>query len=376
MKCNYIIKDSRRKCKKPVKLTSDQAKHFCWMHRSKIPEAPEFSRMTAESAGITEESDGITVESTGMTVDSVGLTADYDGITAESDGITEESDGITEESDGITEESDEMTEESDEMTEESDGITEESDEMTEESSVMTEESDGITEESDGESDGSSVGSAGSTWHDASAPAPVTLTERMMSVLTQILDEPNGVARTRPTGLGAKATVDECYLADLMWQTGFTPAPALEGGQAVPAGFYYVYRPNGTQQAPNFLVFQATEGGSMSRPLRVELKTANRYGIMLNDGFFQPDALYILVYNGREEAVVGLGQQLATVAERRAYNARRALIQKLNSRGKRTDNLTLYARSANTYHCGHFTDELRGLYLDNVAFFLEETCAAL
>ncbi len=306
---------------------------------------------SVESDGMTEELEG-SVESDGITEESV-----------ESDGKTEESEGSVE-SDGMTEESvesDGMTEDLEESVE-SDGKTEES-EGSVESDGMTEDSDGMTAESDG--------SEGSTWHDASAPAPVTLAERMLSVLTQILDDPNGVASARPTGLGAKATVDECYLADLMGQTGFTPAPALEGGQAVPAGFYYVYRPNGTQQTPNFLVFQATEGGTITRPLSVELKTANGYAVMLNDGFFQADTLYILVYNGREEAVVGLGQQLATVAERKAYQARRAAVRALNSQRKRTDNLTLYVRCANTYHCGHFTDELRGLYLDNVAVYLAD-----
>ena len=478
MKCTHVIKETRRKCKRPVKLTAVQAQRLCWMHlsmRSPVdppvdtpvdtpvdnpvdnavdnpedtpvdnpvdnpgPTAMDTDATSSQESEILhavcesnltdsveaqgdDESDSTdasgddesnsTDESGDYESNSTDASGDYesqetesfdlDSDTATPDSHASESTDATHELEAWEMDSAQQEDlisnftESTESTEFSVGETEESDEETDEETdeESEEEPDEATlrgphnlkwraggymwggytppappedaadgnadENADGDTDENADGNAGVK--NPRGGVGGVLTPPLMKVLTHVMDEPLSAPGLAPPGLPAKATSDERYVATLLNREGFTLVPRhtpMDRDEDGP-GLYYIYRPYGSQQAPSFLLFDA------QRSVRLDIKGSNGNTVMLNDGFFQPDTIYLLIYARRTQAVAGWGRELATVAERKAFLARRAALQALN-RGEptRTDNLTLYVRSANGYNCAHFTDELRGLYLDNL-----------
>ena len=445
MKCNFVTQ-SRRKCRRPVKLTADQAKKFCWAHlggRHAPPAPPAIDagftvaapqpveggvvaalpvdvviaaaqpvdaviaaaaqpvdaidavRVVAAAQPVEmpfepfaaepfyAQQDDFSVESSGYSAESAAYSAESSGYSAESS--LEETESSMEETESSLEETESSMEGTESSLEETESFLEEAESSTysDESSAYTPESSPADTESSlaetesspeqTEDEGTETASSCCSddeagperWHDADAPAPVTFHERLRSVLTTVLDMPNGhLPAVRPAGLGAKATEDELYLADLLTGVGFTAVPPIADPADLPPGFYYLHRPHGPQQAPNFLLLGiAADAPPTVRPLA--LKATKSWSLMLNDGFFEPGTVYILLYDARQQAIVGLGEHIATDAERRAYNAQRAAHQRINGLPRRTENLRLYTRCSNTYSCAHFNDELRGLYLGGV-----------
>jgi hypothetical protein len=479
MKCNFVTQ-SRRKCRRPVKLTADQAKKFCWAHlggRAAPPAPPAIDvgltvaaaqpvdvvvaaaqpvdtvrvvaaaqpvdavrvvaaaqpvdaviaaaqpvdavRVVAaaqpvempfepftfaaepfyaqqddfsavESPAYSTESTAYSTESTMEDTESSAYSTESTMEETESSAYSTES--TMEETESTMEETESTMEEGESSTysTESSTYSDESSTYSAESSTYSDESSAYTPESSLEQTESSLEQTESSleqtedegtetassccsadeagperWHDADAPAPVTFYERLRSVLTTVLDMPNGhLPVVRPAGLGAKATEDELYVAGLLTGVGFTAVPPIADPADLPPGFYYLHRPNGAQQAPNFLLLGiAADAPPTVRSLAI--KATKSWSLMLNDGFFEPGTVYILLYDARQQAIVGLGEHIATDAERRAYIAQRAAHQRINGLPRRTENLRLYTRCSNTYSCKHFNDELRGLYLGGV-----------
>lgn len=110
------------------------------------------------------------------------------------------------------------------------------------------------------------------------------------------------------------------------------------------GIDYVRHPNGTQQSPDFVLF-----GRWS----IELKSTKSDRIVLNDGFFVDDVIYIIsrmTKKGRA-SIIALGRDVYQKEEKDVlmrYREQLEMIKKEYNNLPKSFNLTLYPRSANQF----------------------------
>jgi hypothetical protein len=108
------------------------------------------------------------------------------------------------------------------------------------------------------------------------------------------------------------------------------------------GIPYVRNPNGTQQSPDFILFHKW---------LVELKSTKSDHIMLNDGFFDDDVIYIISRTKKSQidSIIALGKDVYIDDEKEALTRFRADIRRLRKVYKDVRNLFLYPRAANRYN---------------------------
>jgi hypothetical protein len=159
---------------------------------------------------------------------------------------------------------------------------------------------------------------------------------------------------------------EACVAIGLEQFGFVRVP--RGTYPSVDGIYYWYQLKGSQRAGDFLVFEI-EGGTKTREKILDAKHSNGMSIYLNDGTFEIGTIYIISFTRtlarvkgqrkcpREHVCfIGLGQDIFSEKDRSVLERWRATLRDLNKVGEDTDNLRLYARSANQYECKRFTPE--------------------
>jgi hypothetical protein len=119
------------------------------------------------------------------------------------------------------------------------------------------------------------------------------------------------------------------------------------------GIDYVRHPKGTQQSPDFIVFDRWS---------IELKSTRTDRIFLNDGFFVDDYIYIIsrTKKSMRDSIIALGRDVYTKEERVVLTEFRDDLDRLKKKYKLDPsfNLSLYPRAANTY----------GLNLDRAMLF--------
>jgi hypothetical protein len=166
------------------------------------------------------------------------------------------------------------------------------------------------------------------------------------------------------GTGNQVTNQEACFADVLEKHGF-----MYSSLKMPAkddGIYYTYQVNGTQQSIDFQAFELVDGDKKYF-VNFDLKYTKDDLIMLNDGWFHENVVYIIswmkrISEPRRKKVVqpmtfiGLGQDINSPAEKEMYDTMCDIKKKYNSEYKGVGSLICYIRFANKYRCDKFTDD--------------------
>lgn len=122
------------------------------------------------------------------------------------------------------------------------------------------------------------------------------------------------------------------------------------------GLFYKYEVNGSQQSGDFALMSGKDC------VLFELKHGNTSSIMLNDGWFDKDVVYVISYTrGKVHCVhIALGQDIPSAIE----SADRCAAQKLNALvkaqlkplNKKESSVRFFPRFANSYSCIGFREK--------------------
>lgn len=174
--------------------------------------------------------------------------------------------------------------------------------------------------------------------------PICLTQKYPEMREILRNQGNG------QGTGNIPTDQECCFAVELQKAGIL---FLQKSDNVPeVGCYFQYQPNGTQRNIDFLI---SENG---RKTQVDLKHTLGKTFYWNDGWFEPDVLYVIsfVVSKTPKVYIGFGEKSCSPEETAAILRRRELIRELNKDGGKIGYLRLYSRQANQYSCDGFTCE--------------------
>ena len=128
------------------------------------------------------------------------------------------------------------------------------------------------------------------------------------------------------------------------------------------GCYYIYQPNGSQRSPDFRIYDYFTN-VIQWSIDLDMKQSNTDKIILNDGWFNMDTVYILSYKIK-------GQDIPTVQENEKWEQILKIKKELNSGESRVGSLLTYFRFANQYNCIKFTSELQKHYMSSISHLLE------
>lgn len=167
------------------------------------------------------------------------------------------------------------------------------------------------------------------------------------------------------GTANKACGHEASIAVVLETNGFTLAPR----KVVPneCGYYYWYQPNGSQKKPDFVLFWVLDSVKQYEII-IDAKHGSKDQIVLNDGWFDNDTIYIISFTatlarraGRTPlCLIGLGRDIATESDSKIMEHIIGIKNELNKNKKTmlTSFLKICFRFANQYSCKQFTPEFR------------------
>ena len=162
------------------------------------------------------------------------------------------------------------------------------------------------------------------------------------------------------GTGNKVTPHEAAFAVLLESSGFTWIPKTKKNDHLKdlpnSGFYYIYQANGSQSAVDFAVFYV-EGGAIVETCKIDCKHSSSEIIMLNDGWFEKDTLYVITWASKKTVknMVAFGDTFITKEDDEMYKDTRRIIAELNSKPKKGINFSRYFRCANQFIMKTFDD---------------------
>lgn len=170
-------------------------------------------------------------------------------------------------------------------------------------------------------------------------------------------------KTSGQGSANKVTPHEANIAEVLERSGF----ALTPKKKLPSedGYYYVYQMGGSQQKGDFLLYWML-GGEMKSNIILDAKHSNSNSIYLNDGWFEPDTIYVLSFNSgtkkypKNTCAIAIGQDIPTESDSKVMYHIIEIKKELNKSKKTmlTTFLSVVFRFANQYSCKQFTDEFR------------------
>lgn len=177
------------------------------------------------------------------------------------------------------------------------------------------------------------------------------------VLTKV--NPNLVAflqsqgKSTSQGRGNSVNHHEACFAEVLEQHGFVFLTKKE----VSTESYYKHQPNGTQKSPDFEVYDKQS----NKTFLFDLKHSTKTSLFLNDGWFEPDIIYVCNWTTRKKPkiLIAYGRDIRTEEECEKIKEINALKNQFNQINKKCGSLRIYARFANQYVCNKFTDK----YLD-------------
>ena len=171
------------------------------------------------------------------------------------------------------------------------------------------------------------------------------------------------------GTGNKVTDQEGSFADVATAHGFIFLP--KGVSTVADGLYYLYQLKGSQKEGDFGLREVS-GGRVTKEVVIDLKHSLSKGIMLNDGWFQPDVVYVISWNAGTpkkpslKTYIALGQDIPSEEEQKFMTELREFKAAKNSgTAKKVGSLMPFIRFANKYSCERFTDEQAAGHLERV-----------
>jgi hypothetical protein len=188
-------------------------------------------------------------------------------------------------------------------------------------------------------------------------------EELMMIPTDMMMKLDSSVKSSGQGSANKTTAHEACVAICLEKYGFGLAPR----NAVPkeTGYYYWYQPGGTQRKGDFVLF-SVENGEKKQNVVIDAKHGALDAIFLNDGWFDPDSIYIISFTtpgGRKNpripvCFIGMGRDIATESDAKIMEHIIGIKNELNKSKKSmiTSFLKIYFRFANQYSCKQFTSE--------------------
>jgi hypothetical protein len=155
------------------------------------------------------------------------------------------------------------------------------------------------------------------------------------------------------GTGNKVMPHEAAFAVLLESSGFTWIPKKKKNDHLKdlpkSGFYYIYQANGSQAAVDFEVF-SVEAGAITESYKIDCKQSTSETIMLNDGWFHSDTLYVMTWASKKvvKNMVAFGNTFITKDDDELYKDTRRIIADLNAKPKKGINFLRYFRCANQF----------------------------
>lgn len=174
------------------------------------------------------------------------------------------------------------------------------------------------------------------------------------------------------GSGNAMTNQEASFAMILEEHGIHSIPLEQTNTNIPDGLYFHFQPNGTQRSIDFKVMEYKNNTSI-RNLEFDLKHTNGSSIMLNDGWFTSNRIYVITWHNRKipQMFLSLGQYIASNEEQVMYDDVRKTIKELNSKYKNVGFLRCYIRLANQYNCKKFTSEYTQQQFNNIITFMND-----
>lgn len=160
------------------------------------------------------------------------------------------------------------------------------------------------------------------------------------------------------GTGNQVTEHEAAFATTLEEFGFKfvtkkNLPISEDG------YFYIYQAQGTQQSVDFQVLERKEATTVLS-LNIDLKYSTSDKIMLNDGWFNTNVVYICTFKPKKSdfvTLISLGQDLCNEEDTNLIKELRELKNTLNEKyKKRGKHLISYWRNANKYNLSEFSHE--------------------
>ena len=162
------------------------------------------------------------------------------------------------------------------------------------------------------------------------------------------------------GTGNKVNNHEAAFATFLEENGFIWLPKKKKNDHLKnlprEGLYYLYQVNGTQASIDFELLYIYNS-KIQNSIQIDCKHSTSYKVMLNDGWFEKNVLYIMTYVLKKQikTFIGVGNTFTSEEENVCRKEIRELMSKINSEKKNTGNLTIYCRCANQYSLKNFTD---------------------
>lgn len=172
------------------------------------------------------------------------------------------------------------------------------------------------------------------------------------------------SKSEGQGTGNQVTDHEASMAAVFETHGFTFLPKDKKGDHLKTlldfpstGHYYIYQVNGTQASIDFQLLNVVDH-EIKNQVSIDLKHSTGDKIMLNDGWFHENIVYVVTYKFKKQlrTLVALGQNVPTAEENKNMADFKAVIAELRKKYKemnKNSSLTLYPRSANQYSCRRF-----------------------
>jgi hypothetical protein len=160
------------------------------------------------------------------------------------------------------------------------------------------------------------------------------------------------------GLGNKVTNHEAAFATVLEEYGFVWIPKNKKDDHLKIlpkiGYYYIYQVNGSQASIDFEVMYIKDS-TIIESYKIDCKHSTCEKLMLNDGWFEADVLYVFTWTSKKEVkfFIGYGTLFTSEEERQFMREIRAKKNELNSGKKVVGNLNVYWRCANQYSLKDF-----------------------
>lgn len=162
------------------------------------------------------------------------------------------------------------------------------------------------------------------------------------------------------------TTQEASFAFVLETNGFSYL--TKKVKPITKGMYYVYQPNGSQRCPDFNISCWDNHSHKIWSIDIDMKQSNTDKIVLNDGWFNTNTIYVLSYK-INNITIGLGQDIPSVQEQTEWERIAKIKKELNNGDKIVDSLHIYFRFANQYKCDKFTQQIQKQYLSALEMYL-------
>jgi hypothetical protein len=177
------------------------------------------------------------------------------------------------------------------------------------------------------------------------------------------------------GTGNKVTNQEAAFAQLLEDSGFTwiakPKKDTWKEALMNQGLCFLYQLNGTQASVDFALMYVQDS-KILETFYVDLKYSTSTKIFLNDGWFEPNILYLFTWTERQaiRVFVGLAKDFTTEEESNTRSELRKQLAELNSKQKVVGKFHMYVRCANTYNLKTFTKEFSEVCRDKAITWIQ------